>query len=57
MIWFQHSTETAKQQTLPMDSSGVRIWPDLPRHLHDERDTDVFKKNLKNAYFNSPMDK
>ena len=38
-------------------SSGVRIWLDLPKHLCDERNINVFKKNLRHTYFDSPMDK
>ena len=34
-----------------LNSSAVRIWPDLPKHLHDERNINVFKKNLKTYLF------
>ena len=34
-----------------LDSSGIRIWLDLPKHLYDERNIIVFKKNLKTYLF------
>ena len=40
-----------------LNSSGIRIWLDLPKHLHDERNINVFKKNLKTYLFQCFMDK
>ena len=34
-----------------LDSSGVWIWLDLPKHLHDERNITVFMKNHKTCLF------